>query len=86
MKRKLILPLLPLGNFASAHHLVGLWPLLTLNDIELDIISFFQAFVAVKLNCAVVYEYVWSIIAANKSVAFCVVEPLHFAFVSCHEP
>ncbi len=80
--RKLILPLLPSGNFSCACDLIGLWPFLALNDIELDIVSFFQAFVAVKLNRAVMNKNIWSIIAANEAIAFCVVEPLHFAFVS----
>ena len=80
------MPLLPSGNFACAGDLIGLRSFLALDDIELDIIPFFQAFVTVKLNRAVVNEYIRAIITPNEAIAFCIVEPLHFAFVRCHEP
>lgn len=81
-----IVLLFPSGNFSRARNLIGLRPLLALDDIELDLVAFFQTLIAVKLNCAVMDENIRSIIAANKSITFCVVEPLHFSFVCSHEP
>jgi len=83
MLRNLILPLLPSGNFpfTRASYLIGLWPFLPLDNVELYIVTFFQAFVAIKLNRTVVDKYIRPIIATNETIALCVVEPLHFAFV-----
>ena len=80
------LTMFPLGRFFRAGDLIGLRPLLSLDDIEFDLVTFFQTFIAVKLDCAVMNENIRSIIAADKSIAFCVVEPLHFSFVCSHEP
>ncbi len=77
---------LELGYFLDAGHGVGLRPFLTLNDIEFDIVSFFQAFVSIQLDRAVVNEDVRSVIAADETVTLRIVEPLHFAFVLCHLP
>ena len=80
------LTIVPSGRFFRAGDLVGLGPLLALHNIEFDFVALFQTFVTVKLNRAVVDENIRSIIAANESIAFCVVEPLHFSFVCSHEP
>lgn len=76
----------PSGNFPRAYDLVGLWPFLALDNVEFDFVTLLQALITIKLNRAVMNEYIRPIIAADKSIALCVVEPLHFAFVSCHEP
>ena len=73
-------------RIASPDHLVRLWPLLALYDVELHIVAFFQTLVSVHLNGAVVYEHVGSVISTNKPVPFGVVEPLHFASVLSHVP
>lgn len=69
-----------------ADDLISLRTFLTLNDVELYFVALFEALVTVELNCAVVDENVRSIIASYKAVAFCVIEPLDFAFVLRHEP
>lgn len=63
--------------------LVGLRPLCSLNDIELNLIPFFKAFVALALDGTVVNEDVGSTVVAEEAVALCVVEPLYDAFVLC---
>ncbi len=57
-----------------------------LNDVELDIVTFFEALVAVELDCGVVHEDIGTVVPPDESIAFSVVEPLHFSFVSCHGP
>lgn len=69
-----------------ADDLIGLRSLLTLNDVEFYLVALLEAFVPIDLNSAVVDENVRSIIASYKAVAFCVIEPLDFAFVLRHEP
>jgi hypothetical protein len=56
---------------------IRLRTLAPLNDVELDLISFVQTFVAIALNGAVMNEDVCSAFAPEKAVAFRVVEPLH---------
>lgn len=68
------------------NHLVGLWTLLPLNDVELDLVPLFQTFVPINLDGAVVDENVGSVVSSDESVAFGVVKPLDFAFVLRHEP
>jgi len=63
---------------------IRLRALLTLDDVELNIIALFKRFIAIQLNCRVVDEYIWSVIASDESVALGVVEPLDFAFVLSH--
>jgi hypothetical protein len=69
---------------AAALHLICLWALLPLDDVELDFVALFEGFVAVELNRAVVHEDIWPIIPADETVALRIVEPLHLAFVLGH--
>ena len=69
-----------------ADDLIGLRPFLPLNNIEFYFIALFQAFVSIVLDGAVVHEDIWSIIAPDKAITFCVVEPLDLAFVLRHKP
>src|SRR3984885_1960643 len=68
----------------AALHLVCLWALLPLDDVELDLIAFFQRFVSIELDRAVVHEDVRPIISSDETIALRVVEPLDLAFVLGH--
>jgi hypothetical protein len=72
------------GSFSQAGYLVCLRAFLTFYDIEFDVIAFFEAFVSIRLDGAVVHEDIGTLIASDEPVTFCIVEPLHFAFVECH--
>jgi hypothetical protein len=72
-----------LTDFFEAGDLVGLGTLCSLDDIELHLIAFLQALVSFALNGAVVDEHVCPALAAEETVAFCVVEPLNCALVLC---
>lgn len=66
--------------------LVGLWPLLALNDVKFDFVAFLQTFVTIDLNCAVVNEDIRSVISSYKAVTLRIVEPLHLTLILSHEP
>lgn len=74
-----------LGDLFAADDLICLRAFLSLHDVEFDIVSFFQAFISVNLNGAVVDEDIRSVIPPNKTVSLCIVEPLDLAFVLSHE-
>ena len=57
-----------------------------MNDVELNLVAFFQALVSIKLDRAVMNKHVGAIVPAYKAVALCVVEPFHFAFILSHSP
>ena len=59
--------------------MVRLWPFAALDDFELHIVAFFQAFISVILDGTVVNEYICTVFAPDKAVAFRVVKPLHLA-------
>lgn len=69
-----------------AGYLIGLWALGALNDVELDLIAFFEALVAFTLYGCVMDEYVGTLVATEETVPFCVVKPLHCSLVLCHVP
>jgi len=75
-----------LSDLFQTCDLVRLRSLLSFNDVEFDFIALFQAFVAVNLDRAIVHEDIRPIITPDKSVPFCVVEPLHLALVLSHVP
>jgi hypothetical protein len=70
-------------NFFETRDLVGLGTLTPLNDVEFDLIAFFEALIALALNGAVMYEDVCPALAAEEAVTFCVVEPLYGALILC---
>ena len=70
-------------DFLKARDLIGLGTLGSLDDVELNLIAFFEAFVALALDRAVVDEDVSPAIPSEEAVALCVVEPLHGAFILC---
>src|SRR5436190_23001184 len=49
----------------------------SLYDGKLHRLTFFQAAETVSLNCRKVHENIFAVLAADESVAFRVVEPLH---------
>src|SRR5439155_24821875 len=57
---------------------------LPLDDVEFHIIALFQSLVAIQLDCRVVNENIWPVVASDESVAISVFEPLHFAFELSH--
>jgi hypothetical protein len=57
---------------------------LALDDIELHIIALFQGLIAIQLDCGIVNENIWPIVAADESVALGVVKPLDLPFVLSH--
>src|SRR5438477_1855804 len=64
----------------------GLWTLLPLDNLELDAIAFSERLEAATLNGAEVDEDVRPSLAGNEAVALGVIEPLHGALETCHEP
>jgi hypothetical protein len=70
-------------NFFETRDLISLGTFSSLNDVEFDLIAFFEALVALALNGAVVYEDVCPALAAEEAVTFCVVEPLYGALILC---
>jgi hypothetical protein len=75
-----------LGYLIEARDGVSLGTFLALDDIKLDVVAFFEAFVSVELDCGVVDEDIGAVFAPDEPVAFCVVKPLDLAFVSSHLP
>ena len=72
------------GVVPQANDRVCLRPLLTLNDVEFDVVPFFERLVAFQLNRGVMDEYIGPVITSNESVALGVVEPFHLTFVLSH--
>src|SRR6185312_11247908 len=72
------------GAVPVADDPVRLGTFLTVYDVELDFVAFFERFISVQLNRRVVDEYVRSVITPDESVALGVVEPLHLTFVLSH--
>ena len=64
----------------------GLGTFLPLRDFEFYFVTLLKAFVAIRLDGAVVNKNIRAIVSANESEALCVVEPLHFTFNSRHDP
>jgi hypothetical protein len=69
-----------------ASYLVGLGALCTLNDVEFDLIAFFEALVAFALNRRVVDEDIGPIVTTKEAVSLCIVKPLNRSLVLCHVP
>jgi hypothetical protein len=55
-----------------------------LDDVELDLVTFFERFVAFQLDGAVMDEDIRSAFPSQKAEAFCVVEPFDLTFVLSH--
>jgi hypothetical protein len=61
-----------------------LWPFLSLNDLELNLVALLQALVAFHSDGTKMYEDIGSAIASQKTIPFRVIEPLHAASKSLH--
>ena len=72
------------GLIFETHDRICLGALLALDNVELYIIALFQGLVAIQLDCGIVNEYIWPIVAADESVALGVVKPLDLPFALSH--
>lgn len=73
-----------LTNFFEARDLISLGALTPLDDVKFNLITLFEALIALALDRAVMDEHVRPAIAAEEAVALRVVEPLYGAFIMCH--
>lgn len=67
----------PLGGLAWLRDVTGLGPFRPVDDLELDLLAFFECPESGPLNRGEVHENVVSPLAFNKSVALRVIKPLH---------
>jgi hypothetical protein len=72
------------GTIPIADDGIRLRAFLAFNDVELDVVAFFERFVPIQLNCRVVDEYIRPVIPSDESVALGVVEPLNLSLVLSH--
>src|SRR5579862_4007067 len=72
-----------LGGFGYVR---SLRPLLTFSDLELYRVSFLQALVALRGDCAVVNKYIRAIRAPDEPISLSVIEPLYGSFQTFHVP
>jgi hypothetical protein len=70
-------------NFFETRDLIGLGTFRSLDDVEFNLVAFFEALIALALNGAVMYEDVRSALTAKEAVTLCVVEPLYCALILC---
>jgi hypothetical protein len=72
------------SSIPKANHGIRLGTFLTFDYVEFDLIAFLERFVSVQLDCRVVNEYIWPVVASDESVALGVVEPLDLSLVLSH--
>ena len=72
------------GCVSQPDNCIRLRAFLSLDDVELHVIALFQSLITIQLDCRVVNENIWPVVASDESVALGVVEPLHFAFELSH--
>jgi hypothetical protein len=70
-----------LSGIGDPNHFIGLRALYSLDNIKLDNLALFEGLVAVELDRAIVHKDVITALTSQKTIAFCVVKPLHAAFV-----
>jgi hypothetical protein len=66
------------------HNVFCLGPFLALHDFKLNVIAFLQAFVAFRLDGAVVDEHIGAVFPTDEAETLCVIEPFNFTFNSRH--
>lgn len=71
--RVLVAALLNLNNVS------GLRAFLPFNNLELDLVAFLEALIALGSDGAVVDEHIRAVLTPDKAETFCVVEPLHYS-------
>src|SRR5579864_2986256 len=69
----------------SFHNICRLRAFLALGDLELNLIAFLQALVALGGDRAVVHKHIGPIRATNEPVSFRVIEPLYGSFHTFHK-
>ena len=62
----------------------GLWPFLSLGDLELYLIALLKTLIAFRGNRAVVHKNIGPIIASDEAVALGIVKPLNRTFHTFH--
>ena len=71
------------GALLDPAHIACLRTFLALDDLELDLVAFLQALVAIVVDRAIVHEHIrTTIFTAYKAKAFRIVEPLYGSFQS----
>lgn len=65
------------NSYLDSCYILRLWPLLALGNFHRDFLTFTQGFSAGAVNCAVVYENIFTTFLLNKSKTFFIVEPLN---------
>jgi len=73
-----------MGAVPEADYRVRLGTFLPFDDVELDLIAFFERFVSVQLDCRVMDEHVRPVFASDETIALGVVKPLDLTFVLSH--
>jgi len=81
--REKLLACLLVIHFFETTDLIGLGALGPLDDVEFDLVAFFEALIALTLNGTVMNEDVGPTLPPEEAVALCVVEPLDCALVLC---
>ena len=71
-------------RISQTNYRIRLSAFLTLNDVKLDVVSFFQRFVSVQLDRRIVDEHVWPVFPTDESVALRIIEPLDLTFELSH--
>jgi|GEM_PF-2071488 hypothetical protein len=66
------------------YNIFRLRPFLALHDFKLNIITLLQAFVAFRLDGAVVDEHIRAVFPTDEAETLCVIEPFDFTFNSRH--
>lgn len=66
------------------HNVFCLGPFLALHDFKFNVIALLQAFVAVRLDGAVVDEHIGAVFPTDEAETLCVIEPFNFTFNSRH--
>jgi hypothetical protein len=74
------------GWLRRFHDVCRLRTLLSLGDLEFDLIPFLQALVTLRIDRAVMNKDIRSIRTTDEAVPFSVIKPLHGAFQAFHEP
>lgn len=65
-------------------YFIGLGSLLSLYNLEFNCIALLQSLITICKDCAVVDEYVWTILTTDKSKPLSVIKPLHCTFHTRH--
>jgi hypothetical protein len=72
-----------MSHLFQSTYLISLGALCPLDDVKLDFITLFQALISLALDGTVVDEDIGPALAAEESVALCVVEPLYGTPILC---